>query len=110
MSQMALASEIKFNRWLIVNGAFVVLILSAIIAESAWLLLFVNLLIFLWLFAFLLIFFIEHPKTKMSTFLMVSDGIYDAGILTMLCLLTPWHTWTMYLVISAFSAYRLWKA
>ena len=110
MSQMTLASEIKFNRWLMVNGAFVVLILSAIIGESAFLLFFVNLLIVLWLFAFLLIFFIKYPKTKMSTFLMVSDGIYDAVILIMLCILTPWHTWTMYLGISAFSAYRLWKA
>ena len=116
MSQTSLSKKFNFKHWLLVNGALVVMVLCATIGESEFVFIMLNALIGFTLFSNVTIFGIicvEHSGQVLKGFVpltlpyMLLDFFYDAGMLTLLCLLTPWYTWSMYLGCAALSAYFL---
>jgi hypothetical protein len=101
--------------WLLVNGTFATAIISATIDENFFCLTVVNIVIAIYLLLAILnatipgILQDTAKSLKPTKIYMATELLYDASMLTLLCLYAPWYTWTGYFIAMAFSTNNLLK-
>jgi hypothetical protein len=101
--------------WLLVNGTFAIVTISATIGENFFCLVVVNIVIVLCLLLAILnattpgILQNTAKRLKPTKIFMATEMLYDAAMLTLLCLYAPWYTWTGYFIAIIFSVNNLLK-
>ena len=101
--------------WLLVNGTFATAIICATIGENFFCLTVVNIVIAIYLLLAILnattpgILQNTAKRLKPTKIFMATELLYDASMLTLLCLYAPWYTWTGYFIAMAFSTNNLLK-
>lgn len=101
--------------WLCVNGTFATATISATIGENSFCLTVVNVVIVLYLLSATLnatipgILQNTAKRLKPTKIFMAIELLYDAAMLTLLCLYAPWYTWTGYFIATIFSVNNLLK-
>jgi len=101
--------------WLLVNGTFAMVTISATIGENSFCLTVVNIVIVIYLLLAILnatipgILQDTAKRLKPTKIYMATELLYDAAMLTLLCLYAPWYTWTGYFIAMAFSTNNLLK-
>ena len=104
-----------FINWLLVNGTFATATVCAAVDKNSFCLTFVNVVIVLYLITATLnatipgILKNTAKRLKPTKIFMATELLYDAAMLTLLCLYAPWYTWTGYFIATIFSVNNLLK-
>jgi len=114
MSQTATRQPSLVN-WLLVNGTFAIGTILATVDENSFFLTVVNIVIAIYLLLAFLYATIPGilqdtaKSLKPTKIYMATELLYDAAMLTLLCLYAPWYTWIGYFIAMAFSTNNLLK-
>jgi hypothetical protein len=101
--------------WLCVNGTLAAITISATVGENSFCLTVVNVVIVFYLLLATLnatipgILKNAAKRLKPTKIFMATELLYDAAMLTLLCLYAPWYTWIGYFIATIFSVNNLLK-